>query len=391
MSLADPGAQPGEAEQVRDTSALTSSRDSFWRECAAAFELMDDSTSARTCHARGNAGQASAESLLAAAENSIHLTQYEEASDYIDQVLRLAPRSGPAWQLRGTLRLCRGDPRAAFDCFQNALSYLSAAEANDSFLWFSIGVVYDELASWVQAQEAYSSALKLGLPAHLLGELHLRLAYVHVKTGHIAEATACFETALADLPAGVTPTDVQVELARLCAVQGRWADARAQYEAILASAGDFVPALQDFACLLLSNTDMFDPAAAEAVLERALARDGENGKSLCLFARAKMCPDAKGRLRDARGAYKALQLAVRVRPGMTPAWCLLATLYCHSAKLADAFECYRTALRLAPDSADIWWNVAVLYASVGMAADASQAFAKARALEDGQGAASPSP
>jgi predicted O-linked N-acetylglucosamine transferase (SPINDLY family) len=187
--------------------------------------------------------------------------------------------------------------------------------------------------------------------------------------------------------------------------QGQWIDAESIYRQILASQGDYPPALQGLARVLLrvgrldEAANCLDRALAQIPNDAGLLNDranlfaerGELDEAIGLFNRAiairsdlpqlhhnyASALQKRGRLDEAIIAYRR---ALAIRPDLVESLCNLGNALQDKGQMAEATACYQRAIALRPDFAEAHNNLGNSLASLGQFDAAFAAFQRTLGL-----------
>ncbi|KAH9075762.1 hypothetical protein EDB83DRAFT_2515455 [Lactarius deliciosus] len=278
---------------------------------------------------------------------------YPMAVDYFQRVLNLQQDNGEIWSALGHCYLMQDDLQKAYSAYQHALYSLPNPKENPK-LWYGIGILYDRYGSLDNAEEAFSSVLKMDKDFDKSNEI----GHVYEQQGDHVRAREAYERVVAENP---VHAKVLQQLGWLYHQDGpsfQNQDLAIQYLTKSLEAGEEVLSL----C----------PAHIESL------SDPSDAQSWYLLGRAYMAGQKYNK------AYEAYQQAV-YRDGRNPTfWCSIGVLYFQINQYRDALDAYSRAIRINPYIPEVWFDLGSLYESCNnQIGDAIDAYARAAELDPG--------
>jgi predicted TPR repeat methyltransferase len=252
---------------------------------------------------------------LAAAIAHHRANRLDAAAAAYDEVLRLAPKSAPAWSMKGVLALQQARPSKAIPLLERAIE-LDADQAG----------------------------------------FHLNLGNALRGVGRVDEAIAAYRRALA-LDAGMAPA--HNNLGNALRDRGSSSEAAAAYQRALELDPSFFAAAANLAQVLAKRTEL-PRAAILAAHDRALALAEASGLRTpdvanLHNARGNLL-QADGRTEDAIGCYRK---AVAIDSGFAEAHLNLGRTLARGLRLDEAIEPLRRALELRPTDLSLYKQLAL--------------------------------
>jgi tetratricopeptide (TPR) repeat protein len=221
--------------------------------------------------------------------------------------------------------------------------------------YFDSGNSYVESGKYREAILEYRRAVRAD---GTFGEARLRLADTYERVGDTQNAFREYVRAADLLPDRV---DVQIKAAQFLLVAGRFADAQARAEKVLARDARNVEAqvLVGYSLAGMKNID-----GAIAQLERALLDAPNAGVAFSNLGTLQL---ARGDLEKAEQAFRK---AVELDPGAASAWIALANFFWARERFAEAEASLVKARELDPGDLVAARSLAVLYMSINRVAEA---------------------
>ncbi|TFY79411.1 hypothetical protein EWM64_g4599 [Hericium alpestre] len=261
-----------------------------------------------------------------------------------------------------------------------SLSYVALQE--NPKLWYGIGILYDRYGSLDNAEEAFSSVLKMDKDFDKSNEVLFRLGIIYKQQTKYDESLRCFDRILRNPPSPLANADIWFQIGHVYEQQGDHLRAREAYERVVSENPVHAKVLQQLGWLYHQDGPSFqDQDLAIQYLTKSLEADPSDAQSWYLLGRAYMAGQKYNK------AYEAYQQAV-YRDGRNPTfWCSIGVLYFQINQFRDALDAYSRAIRINPYIPEVWFDLGSLYESCNnQISDAIDAYARAAELDPGNGA-----
>ncbi|KAH9996620.1 hypothetical protein BJV77DRAFT_987930 [Russula vinacea] len=293
----------------------------------------------------------------------------EHAATAYENALRHNPMSIPGLtQVAGIARIKENYPMAV-EYFQRVLSlqqdngeiwsalardFLTVQQENPK-LWYGIGILYDRYGSLDNAEEAFSSVLKMDKDFDKSNEVLFRLGIIYKQQTKYDESLRCFDRILRNPPSPLANADIWFQIGHVYEQQGDHVRAREAYERVVAENPVHAKVLQQLGWLFHQDGPPFqNQDLAIQYLTKSLEADPSDAQSWYLLGRAYMAGQKYNK------AYEAYQQAV-YRDGRNPTfWCSIGVLYFQINQYRDALDAYSRAIRINPYIPEVWFDLGSL-------------------------------
>uniref|UniRef100_A0A6F9DWN5 [histone H3]-trimethyl-L-lysine(27) demethylase n=1 Tax=Phallusia mammillata TaxID=59560 RepID=A0A6F9DWN5_9ASCI len=216
----------------------------------------------------------------------------------------------------------------------------------DSPFLFGLGIVYYHFSAYSWTVKLFQQLLYNDPGFSKANEVHCRLGLVFKITGNNHSAIKHFNRSLSDCRnCSITKPEIRFHLGHLYEIQGKYAEARREYDQIIA----LQPSTQVLP-FILANT---------------LRQLG------WMFHTVEEFGDLSNR---SATALQFLQRSIEIDPNNGQTWYFLGRYYSSMGKVHDAFVSYRQSIDKSEASADTWCSIGVLYQEQNQPMDALQAY-----------------
>ncbi|KAI0035275.1 hypothetical protein K488DRAFT_43617, partial [Vararia minispora EC-137] len=300
---------------------------------------------------------------------------FQMAVDFFQRVLSLQPENGEIWSALGHCYLMQDDLQKAYQAYQHAL--YSLPNPKNPKLWYGIGILYDRYGSLDNAEEAFSSVLKMDKDFDKSNEVLFRLGIIYKQQTKYDDSLRCFERILRSPPSPLANADIYFQIGHVYEQQGDFLRARDAYERVVHENPNHAKVLQQLGWLHHQDGTSFqNQELAIQYLTKSLEADPADAQSWYLLGRAFMAGQKYNK------AYEAYQQAV-YRDGRNPTfWCSIGVLYFQINQYRDALDAYSRAIRINPYIPEVWYDLGSLYESCNnQIGDAIDAYARAAELD----------
>ncbi|ETW87651.1 hypothetical protein HETIRDRAFT_246092, partial [Heterobasidion irregulare TC 32-1] len=299
------------------------------------------------------------------------------AVEYFQRVIHLQQDNGEIWSALGHCYLMQDDLQKAYSAYQQALYSLPNPKENPK-LWYGIGILYDRYGSLDNAEEAFSSVLRMDKEDFdKSNEVLFRLGIIYKQQSKYDDSLRCFDRILRNPPSPLANADIWFQIGHVYEQQGDHVRARDAYERVVAENPVHAKVLQQLGWLFHQDGTPFqNQDVAIHHLTKSLEADPADAQSWYLLGRAYMAGQKYNK------AYEAYQQAV-YRDGRNPTfWCSIGVLYFQINQFRDALDAYSRAIRINPYIPEVWFDLGSLYESCNnQISDAIDAYARAAELD----------
>jgi tetratricopeptide (TPR) repeat protein len=263
--------------------------------------------------------------------NALYLMKrYDEAHVALDEALRLNPAFTKALALKGSIYRQQGNTQAALETLLAA----TRMDDNQSWAWNELGVTYEALQQYTEAQAAYRRAA-LQDPQNL--NYQYKQAEMLVATDHLGEALALLE--------------------HILRLNDRSASIWAKHAQVLRRLERYEEALNSYTRAL-----NLDPQYSWAWI----------GKGLTL-----------GSMRRGEEALECFRQAIAIDRSDLWAWYSSGDELLNLNRITEAIAAFSEAIRLDPNHAESWTKLAQAFRTSGRYVEAIDAYNKAIDLRPG--------
>ncbi len=269
----------------------------------------------------------------------IKMSRYDEAREYLERAIDLAPSFAKPHEDLGALFLASGRPADAIASFETAIKL----DRQQASAYLGLATALERRGRGEEADAARKRFLALSPGGKALAEAaQLRLA------GQTGRAESICGEILSKDPRNIHALRL---LAKICADTQRDAAAEGLLRRIISVAPDFLVAYKDLARLFLERSRFHD---AITMLDRAVALS-PNAADLHLALADTL--SIVGRSAEALAAYdKVLALQPDSSRALLGRGHMSRILGC----LEDSITAYRRCAVLRPDVGDAWWSLATV-------------------------------
>jgi glucose repression mediator protein len=235
--------------------------------------------------------------------------------------------------------------------------------------------LYERYTSLDNAEEAFTSVLKMDPHFEKSNEIHFRLGIIYKQQMKYAESLEQFGNILQNPPSPLTEADIWFQIGHVYEFKKDFVEARKSYERVLKFNPNHAKVLQQLGWLYHQNTQFGDQDIAISYLQRSIDAEPSDGQTWYFLGRCFMVQQKY------RSAYDAYQQAV-FRDGRNPTfWCSIGVLYYQINQYKDALDAYSRAIRLNPYLSEVWYDLGTLYESCNQLYDALDAYQRAADLD----------
>jgi tetratricopeptide (TPR) repeat protein len=103
--------------------------------------------------------------------------QFQGATEYLQQILKIEQNNGEVWSSLGHCYLMMDDLQQAYSAYQQALYHLP--DPKEPKLWYGIGILYDRYGSLEHAEEAFSQVMRMEPGFEKANEIYFRLGIIY--------------------------------------------------------------------------------------------------------------------------------------------------------------------------------------------------------------------
>jgi tetratricopeptide (TPR) repeat protein len=283
--------------------------------------------------------------------------EFNKASEYLHQILKLDPHNGEAWGSLGHCYLMMDDLQNAYSAYQSALVNLQ--NPKEPRLWYGIGILYDRYGSLDHAEEAFSQVMQMEPGFDKAHEIYFRLGIIYKQQQKYSQSLECFKYIVNSPPAPLTEEDIWFQIGHVHEQQKDYDNAKAAYQRVLERDPNHAKVLQQLGWLHHQQSQAFQSQErAIEYLEKSVAADNNDAQSWYLLGRCYMSQQKYPK------AYEAYQQAV-YRDGRNPTfWCSIGVLYYQINQYRDALDAYSRAIRLNPFISEVWYDLGTLVSSI---------------------------
>ncbi|KAG8899839.1 glucose repression mediator protein [Tulasnella sp. 408] len=300
---------------------------------------------------------------------------FGKAIEFFQRALDVRQENGEVWSALGHCYLMQDDLQKAYAAYQQALYHLP--NPKDPKLWYGIGILYDRYGSLDNAEEAFSSVLRMDANFEKAEEILFRLGIIYKQQQKYSESLECFDRILRNPPAPLANLDIWFQIGHVYEQAKNYEQAKEAYERVLADSPNHAKVLQQLGWLYHQPGSSFvNQDMAIQCLTKSLEADSGDAQSWYLLGRAYMA------VQKYQKAYEAYQQAV-YRDGRNPTfWCSIGVLYYNINQYRDALDAYSRAIRINPYIPEVWFDLGSLYESCNnQISDAIDAYARAADLD----------
>ncbi|KAG8932974.1 glucose repression mediator protein [Tulasnella sp. 417] len=300
---------------------------------------------------------------------------FGKAIEFFQRALDVRQENGEVWSALGHCYLMQDDLQKAYAAYQQALYHLP--NPKDPKLWYGIGILYDRYGSLDNAEEAFSSVLRMDANFEKAEEILFRLGIIYKQQQKYSESLDCFDRILRNPPAPLANLDIWFQIGHVYEQAKNYEQAKEAYERVLADSPNHAKVLQQLGWLYHQPGSSFvNQDMAIQCLTKSLEADSGDAQSWYLLGRAYMA------VQKYQKAYEAYQQAV-YRDGRNPTfWCSIGVLYYNINQYRDALDAYSRAIRINPYIPEVWFDLGSLYESCNnQISDAIDAYARAADLD----------
>jgi glucose repression mediator protein len=303
--------------------------------------------------------------------------QYGRAVEYYHRALNIEGDNYEIWGALGHCFLMMDDLQKAYAAYHQAIYHAKQQNKTkqDPHLWYGIGILYERYGSLDNAEEAFTSVLKMDSSFEKSNEIYFRLGIIYKQQSKYDQSLECFGYILNNPPSPLTQADIWFQIGHVYELKKDFEEAKKSYEHVLKYNPNHAKVLQQLGWLYHQNQQFGNQDVAIGYLQRSIEADPSDGQTWYLLGRCFMAQQ-KYRL-----AYDAYQQAV-FRDGRNPTfWCSIGVLYYQINQYRDALDAYSRAIRLNPYLSEVWYDLGTLYESCNQINDALDAYQRAAELD----------
>uniref|UniRef100_F6TF50 [histone H3]-trimethyl-L-lysine(27) demethylase n=1 Tax=Ciona intestinalis TaxID=7719 RepID=F6TF50_CIOIN len=240
---------------------------------------------------------------------------------------------------------------------------------------FGLGIVYYHFSAYTWTVKLFQQLLYNEPGFCKVNEVHCRLGLVFKVTGDHQFAVKHFKRALSDpRNCSISKPEIRFHLGHLYEIQGKYSEARSEYEQIIAlPATQVKPFVQANTLRQLGwmhhTVEVFGDATTRAetalqFLQRSIEIDRNNGQTWYFLGRYY---SSMGKVHDAFVSYRQ---SIDKSEASADTWCSIGVLYQEQNQPMDALQAYICAVQLDRNHEAAWRDLAILYEACQQPRDA---------------------